>query len=293
MTLDYQSIPPSSVEVELVKYNEELWRTIVASFGVPAHLMGGKITTIEDKLLEDVIAYPDDDGPRLILADWWEENGQEERAEFVRIQCDLSQFDEYRFPDCHHCNIDSGHVWCSALARGLNYWMILRQREKELLDASGQDWLLPLARVLGVPLSPGRYKGSRYRYIGTRMLTWGEGGPDCNISWGRGFVAEVKLPLNTWKEHGKNIIKQHPIKVVHLTDKGVWTPLATRPRCAWAVGHGETELSRSFILPPWLGSYLRKYQLEGNTGWRWYESESAAIDDLSQALLRWAKGESS
>jgi uncharacterized protein (TIGR02996 family) len=33
-------------------------------------------------LLASVLAAPDDDLPRLVLADWLEENGQPERAEF-------------------------------------------------------------------------------------------------------------------------------------------------------------------------------------------------------------------
>jgi uncharacterized protein (TIGR02996 family) len=43
----------------------------------------------EDALLKAVIAEPDDDSPRLIYADWLEENGQEERAEFIRVQVAL------------------------------------------------------------------------------------------------------------------------------------------------------------------------------------------------------------
>lgn len=37
---------------------------------------------------------PDDDGPRLMYADWLDENGQPERAEFIRLQCALA-----RLPD--------------------------------------------------------------------------------------------------------------------------------------------------------------------------------------------------
>ena len=39
---------------------------------------------------------PDDDAPRLVLADWLEENGQPDRAEFVRLQ--LRRTDEWQ-PD--------------------------------------------------------------------------------------------------------------------------------------------------------------------------------------------------
>jgi uncharacterized protein (TIGR02996 family) len=37
-----------------------------------------------DGLLQDIIENPADDVPRLIYADWLEENGAEERARFIR-----------------------------------------------------------------------------------------------------------------------------------------------------------------------------------------------------------------
>ncbi|MGL4555777.1 MAG: TIGR02996 domain-containing protein, partial [Gemmataceae bacterium] len=36
--------------------------------------------------LDDIRADPDDDGPRLIYADWLDEAGDEARAEFIRLQ---------------------------------------------------------------------------------------------------------------------------------------------------------------------------------------------------------------
>lgn len=44
----------------------------------------------ERDLLQAAKEAPDDDSPRLILADWLEENGQAERAEFVRLQLGLT-----------------------------------------------------------------------------------------------------------------------------------------------------------------------------------------------------------
>jgi uncharacterized protein (TIGR02996 family) len=38
-------------------------------------------------LLEEARLTPDDDGPRLVLADWLEDHGEAARAEFVRLQC--------------------------------------------------------------------------------------------------------------------------------------------------------------------------------------------------------------
>ncbi|HEX5273253.1 MAG TPA: TIGR02996 domain-containing protein, partial [Gemmataceae bacterium] len=45
--------------------------------------------TDEEALLRAVIADPDDDAPRLIYADWLDEQGKADRAEFIRVQCAL------------------------------------------------------------------------------------------------------------------------------------------------------------------------------------------------------------
>ena len=41
----------------------------------------------EPALLVAIRAHPDEDTPRLIYADWLDENGRPDRAEFIRIQC--------------------------------------------------------------------------------------------------------------------------------------------------------------------------------------------------------------
>src|SRR6476660_7293007 len=44
-----------------------------------------------DALLAAICEQPDEDTPRLALADWLEENDQPQRAEFVRAQVKLAQ----------------------------------------------------------------------------------------------------------------------------------------------------------------------------------------------------------
>jgi uncharacterized protein (TIGR02996 family) len=41
--------------------------------------------------LEAIRAAPDDDGPRLVFADWLDERGETEHAELIRAQCRLGQ----------------------------------------------------------------------------------------------------------------------------------------------------------------------------------------------------------
>src|SRR5262249_46661842 len=47
----------------------------------------------EDGLWQAIVDDPDDDLPRLVYADWLEENGQPERAELIRLQCDPNRAD--------------------------------------------------------------------------------------------------------------------------------------------------------------------------------------------------------
>ncbi|QJW95286.1 TIGR02996 domain-containing protein [Frigoriglobus tundricola] len=47
-----------------------------------------------EALLRAVCDTPDDDTPRLVFADWLQENGDEARAEFIRVQIELSRAQE-------------------------------------------------------------------------------------------------------------------------------------------------------------------------------------------------------
>jgi uncharacterized protein (TIGR02996 family) len=50
--------------------------------------------TPEDAFLEAILATPDDDTPRLVFADWLDEHGNPERADFIRVQCQLARLPE-------------------------------------------------------------------------------------------------------------------------------------------------------------------------------------------------------
>jgi uncharacterized protein (TIGR02996 family) len=46
-------------------------------------------------LLRGILENPDDDGPRLVYADWLEEHGDPERAAFIRVQCRLAEREQF------------------------------------------------------------------------------------------------------------------------------------------------------------------------------------------------------
>ena len=70
--------------------------------------------------LQDIKQNPDDDTPRLILADWLEEH-DDPRGEFLRVQCELAR----------HSTKGRRHAE-------------LKVRERELLSRFEREWLAPL-----------------------------------------------------------------------------------------------------------------------------------------------------
>jgi uncharacterized protein (TIGR02996 family) len=83
--------------------------------------------------LNDIVAHIDDDTPRLVYADWLEENGQDERAEFIRVQIQRTRL----------------RAWDAAQVR-------LRLREQALLKQHGEQWLAELPAIEGA-----RWEGFR------------------------------------------------------------------------------------------------------------------------------------
>jgi uncharacterized protein (TIGR02996 family) len=47
-----------------------------------------------EALMQAILDDPDDDGVRLVYADWLEEHGHTERAAFIRVQCELARLPE-------------------------------------------------------------------------------------------------------------------------------------------------------------------------------------------------------
>jgi uncharacterized protein (TIGR02996 family) len=89
--------------------------------------------------LEFIVANPDDDGARLVFADWLEEQGDEARAEFIRVQIERARLPEW----------DARQVG-------------LRLREQELIKLHGDRWKGELPEVKGV-----RWEGFRRGFVAT------------------------------------------------------------------------------------------------------------------------------
>ena len=99
-----------------------------------------------DALLRAIRANPDEDTPRLMLADWLDENGEPERAEFIRLQCELARLtDDSDSQPVYEFLRDSDHVtrptadW-ARIDAGIHRRVGVAARVDELLKRHGRAW---------------------------------------------------------------------------------------------------------------------------------------------------------
>src|SRR5581483_1312804 len=83
--------------------------------------------------LRPILADPAADGPRLAYADWLDETGDADRAEFIRVQCALA-----------------------ALPVDEREYHPLRQREAELLEQHRAEWVRPVRSLVRPEEEPAR-----------------------------------------------------------------------------------------------------------------------------------------
>lgn len=132
-----------------------------------------------DALFAAILAVPDDDLPRLVYADWLDEQGGAEnaaRAAFIRVQIELSRVPVAEFVP-----------WNADLVQ-------LRAREKALLSTHGTDWLAPL-REKGEPLQS--------------ASTHGE--------FVRGFVQRVWMPAAWFVGKAEKLFRRVPVRELRVT----------------------------------------------------------------------------
>jgi uncharacterized protein (TIGR02996 family) len=100
-----------------------------------------------DALYAAVLADPDADAPRLVLADYWDEHGEPDRAEFVRVQVER-----------HHTHPnDRRHE-------------ALRRRANELFEGDWIGWWADACLRAGLPL-PGVPRSAAGRLAARLGLT--------------------------------------------------------------------------------------------------------------------------
>lgn len=144
----------------------------------------------DEGFIAAICAEPDCDTHRLVYADWLDDHGQPERAEFIRVQCALAVSDKGHSPSLHG-------EWCQLCN--------LRRRETELLEAHREEWcaLIPGYTIdawsLDEPMPPFAY-GARCQFR-------------------RGFVEHVTCTWDNCLRHLDAILRRQPVREVTLTTR--------------------------------------------------------------------------
>lgn len=172
--------------------------------------------------IRDIAAHPEDMARRLIFADWLEDNGEPERAEFIQIQIELA-----KHPLCLgiYPNVHLVHPRCE----GCEVVNRLYPRMEDL-------WYLP---AKGSGFTEEQCKGMALS-IGGAMV-------DCQnlqLLFRNGFVEEIHAPLATLEGHLPSLVLEHPLRVARATDK---EPTEERGAFVWYRGSSHLAGERTTI----------------------------------------------
>lgn len=219
---------------------------------------------MREQFLAEIIENVADDAPRLVFADWLDENGEPERAELIRVQVEYAA----HFDPHEHAPRDEA----------------LRRRERDLLFDHWPRWLHDafdgLAHDVGTSARDDNDFG-----VSLYSAAKGELGHfDC--SFRRGFVAEVTLTLDDFYGRegegiGPRLARAAPLEEVRLSDRG---PLEVD---GWGfLWFREVAGLAPSGLPAALFKCLRRRRdpLSCN-----YATAAEAAAALSAACLTWAK----
>jgi uncharacterized protein (TIGR02996 family)/excisionase family DNA binding protein len=205
-------------------------------------------------LLQAIVERPNDDPTRRIYADWLEENGWPERADFIRLQLDLA-----RAPECGHSGKRPGCPVCEG-----------RQREEELLAAHGTAWLAEL---------PG--PGWEWRRSADWLGQDERRGGRCLAFYSRGLVEALFLPLDDFLRCAEQLSAQPlPLRRIQLTDRHP----RPEPDGWYCWSNQGADEGHSFHVPFELGTYLPRSP-HGNFGGDSWSSEAEAVAALSFACV--------
>jgi len=163
--------------------------------------------------------HPAADGVRYLAADWFDQHGQAERAEFIRVQ-----IERWRW-----CNDDAES---SLSTEGQKRHADISHREWSLWQRYGINWLPDIEGVT--------QKDIRDLHHGDRAMSGSlyvsghvdhRGRIDCDFR--RGFIDGLMTSAPDWVTRGDAILPDHPIREVNLYS---W------PRLGWRLNHHDRRM---------------------------------------------------
>jgi uncharacterized protein (TIGR02996 family) len=150
-----------------------------------------------EAFLKAVIDAPDDDAPRLIYADWLEENGGAARAEFIRVQCEVANLPDgdprkKLLKNRAAALLKSHrHIWDPPVFQALG-----RLASHDALPQEKWFLLLPLRQRISRVLSPSSARGA--------------------LEYRRGFVGAVELGMREFLDQAEALFRIAPVQTIRF-----------------------------------------------------------------------------
>lgn len=220
----------------------------------------------EEGLLAGICSHPHDDTPRLVYADWLDENGQPERAEFIRVQCELAAREATMLDEPCRCVATAESLlayqrgeYCAPCERRLRPIERLLDRGREFLKVYGNEWSRPVCvQVGGIDALGPDSDGWFYSSTGNEPC-W---------RFGRGFPAELRCTWADWlEESGPAIMRtisqvelmgEVPVPVLRMADTGEFlASLNGRSHKAMPLALTDNELLAAWCAGEWPGVTFR------------------------------------
>lgn len=182
--------------------------------------------TDREAFMSRIIDSPDDDAPRLVFADWLDEHGEPERAEFIRVQIRLANLKPTYQVVAYGYNPDDRRVFRDESIEGVltqvqqyrrqhpgnssqtgveciphGSEFLLRKRERELLKAGHAAWMPVVTGFSFIPRASN------------------EPLQENHVLYRRGFPAYVKLSWKKWLGCADFLLSEVPVTDVELTTR--------------------------------------------------------------------------
>lgn len=226
--------------------------------------------------IDAIIANPEDDAPRLVYADWLDEHDDQMSCPTCNGDCQVKISVTYvpnnQYTRCQTCN-GSGCVPNLFAERAA-----FIRKQLELPDVDNC--------FCGVD---GIYSDAHYKFdFRLAQITVDGSYIHKRFVYRRGFVYKIACTMNSWLDNGQEIVRDHPITRVEITDK--------KPSYYGGYGYVWYHLSHGGeaidSLPD--GIFRRLYRGKKKVYINAYsvsygDDIAASIADLSQACIAWAK----
>jgi uncharacterized protein (TIGR02996 family) len=170
--------------------------------------------TERDALLAAILEHPDDDTPRLIMADYLTDHGEEERGQFIQHMIDAERCPQPKF-----------------------------MRFFDTLESHYREWFPLFMSPKWLPANPGNLLAFSPEWIPGHV---GQMRPHMPLPWSsvvsRGFVSEITTDWNTWQRYADQLVWHGPMKCNQCNGKG--TVVCSRCRgtarlAGWHEGEGD------------------------------------------------------